>query len=147
MHEPDEQKNHLIIPWISTRPDIYIVTHSGFSISQWNFITLRVQYTTLDYSPQLFYSSNTRATSTGSLIQLLITTLRTHVQPLLVLWHHCVLSLHVPELNSLSSSSSLAQLSPSAPKALLYIAHSRFHSNVSVYIVVLLWKCHKLTVM
>jgi hypothetical protein len=30
------------------------VTHSGFSISQWNFITLRVQYTTLDYSPQLF---------------------------------------------------------------------------------------------
>jgi hypothetical protein len=29
----------------------------------------------------------------------------------------------------------------------LYIAHCRFHSNVSVYIVVLLWKCHKLIVM
>jgi len=25
--------------------------------------------------------------------------------------------------------------------------HCRIHSNVSIYIVVLLWKCHKLTVM
>jgi hypothetical protein len=52
------------------------------SISQWKFITLTVQYTTLDYSSQLFLKSNTRMTdswitantstsssfSTGSLI-------------------------------------------------------------------------------
>jgi hypothetical protein len=32
---------------------VYIVTYSG-SISQWKFITLRIQYTTLDYGSQLF---------------------------------------------------------------------------------------------
>jgi hypothetical protein len=36
-------------------------------ISQWNFITLRVQYTTLDYSQQLY---NTRPNSTSPLTQL-----------------------------------------------------------------------------
>jgi hypothetical protein len=33
---------------------IAIVTNLLGSISQWKFITLRVQYTTLDYSSQLF---------------------------------------------------------------------------------------------
>jgi hypothetical protein len=32
----------------------HIVTNSQGSISRWNFITLTVQYTTLDYSSQLF---------------------------------------------------------------------------------------------
>jgi hypothetical protein len=32
------------------------------SISRWKFITLNVQYTTLDYSSQLFSSSHTRMT-------------------------------------------------------------------------------------
>jgi hypothetical protein len=81
--------------------------------------------------------------------QLLITVhnssrILTQVQLLPVLEHNHklhsrqvhVLSVCVSEHNSLSAS-----------KALLYIAHSHFHSNVSVYIVVLLWKCHKLTVM
>jgi hypothetical protein len=37
------------------------------SISQWNFITLKIQYTTLDYRQQLY---NTRPNSTSSLTQL-----------------------------------------------------------------------------
>jgi hypothetical protein len=37
------------------------------SISQWNFIALKVQYTTVDYSQQLY---NTRPNSTSSLTQL-----------------------------------------------------------------------------
>jgi hypothetical protein len=40
------------------------------SMSQWNFIALKVQYTAVNYSQQLFSNSNTRTTSTGSLIQL-----------------------------------------------------------------------------
>jgi hypothetical protein len=43
---------------------IYCNEFAG-SISRWNFITLKsskVQYTTLDYSSQLFYNSNTRVT-------------------------------------------------------------------------------------
>jgi hypothetical protein len=31
----------------------YIVTYSG-SISRWNFIALKIQYTTVNYSQQLF---------------------------------------------------------------------------------------------
>jgi hypothetical protein len=38
------------------------------SISGWKFITLTVQYTTVDYRSQLLLSSNTSITSTGSLI-------------------------------------------------------------------------------
>jgi hypothetical protein len=34
-------------------PPIYCNEFAG-SISQWKFITLKVQYTTPDYSPQLF---------------------------------------------------------------------------------------------
>jgi hypothetical protein len=49
------------------------------SISRWNFIRLKVQYTIVNYSPQRFQNSNTRTTSTSSLTQLLITTLGTHV--------------------------------------------------------------------
>jgi hypothetical protein len=51
---------------------IYCNKFAG-SVSRWKFITLKVQYTTLDYSSQLFYNSNTRITSTSSLTQLLIT--------------------------------------------------------------------------
>jgi hypothetical protein len=43
--------------------------HNEFagSISQWKFITLKIQYTTLDYSQQLY---NTRPNSTSPLTQL-----------------------------------------------------------------------------
>jgi hypothetical protein len=30
------------------------VTYSGFSVSQWNFITLKIQYTIVNHNPQLF---------------------------------------------------------------------------------------------
>jgi hypothetical protein len=39
-------------------------------ISRWNFITLKIQYTIVNYSPQRFQNSNTRTTSTSSLTQL-----------------------------------------------------------------------------
>jgi hypothetical protein len=45
----------------------YIVTYSG-SIHDGTLMHSKVQYTTLDYSSQLFYNSNTRITSTSSLI-------------------------------------------------------------------------------
>jgi hypothetical protein len=45
--------------------DYYYCNKFAGSISRWKFITLQVQYTTLDYSSQLFYNSNTRITSTG----------------------------------------------------------------------------------
>jgi hypothetical protein len=38
------------------------------SISQWNFIALKIQYTTVNYSQQLFSNSNTRTNSTDSQI-------------------------------------------------------------------------------
>jgi hypothetical protein len=44
---------------------IYIVISSQVLYSRWKFITLTVQYTTVEYSSQLFYNSNTRITSTG----------------------------------------------------------------------------------
>jgi hypothetical protein len=37
----------------NTRPSLYCNEFAG-SISQWKFITLKIQYTTLDYSQQLF---------------------------------------------------------------------------------------------
>jgi hypothetical protein len=46
---------------------IYIVTNSQVLYSRWNFITLTVQYTTLDYSQQLY---NTRPNSISPLTQL-----------------------------------------------------------------------------
>jgi hypothetical protein len=42
----------------------------------------RSQYTIVKHSRQLLYNSNTRITSTSSQTQQLITTPRTHVQPL-----------------------------------------------------------------
>jgi hypothetical protein len=50
------------------------VTYSG-SISQWNFIALKIHYTTVNYN-----TSNTRPTSAGSI---------THVRTLQVLFHNC----------------------------------------------------------
>jgi hypothetical protein len=43
---------------------IYIVISSQVLYSRWKFITLKAQYTTVEYSSQLFYNSNTRITST-----------------------------------------------------------------------------------
>jgi hypothetical protein len=55
---------------VSSIPAIYIVTNSQVLFHDGTFITLNVQYTTLDYSSQLFWNSNTRITSTSSLTQL-----------------------------------------------------------------------------
>jgi hypothetical protein len=46
---------------------MYIVTYSG-SINDGTLMHSKTQYTTLDYSSQLFYNSNTRITSASSLI-------------------------------------------------------------------------------
>jgi hypothetical protein len=72
--------------FVTNRNTAYCNEFAG-SISQWKFITLRIQYTIVNYSRQRFYNSNTRITSTSSLTQLLITVSNsiTHVRTLSVL--------------------------------------------------------------
>jgi hypothetical protein len=117
------------------------------SISQWKFITLKAQYTTVEYSSQHFWDSNTRMTdsritattsnvswlldfNTGSLTQPLILTLRIHKQ-----------IVEPTRMRPLSSDPgtqlprALQALSHNCPvhlKSLSYISHRHFHSNVSV---------------
>jgi hypothetical protein len=98
-----------------------IVAYSG-SISQWDFIALKIQYTAVNYN-----SSNTRTTSTGSLIQLSITI---NSAP-----------------NNDRAPQALSHNSPVHSKSLSYIPHRHNHSNVSVLIVALLRKRNKPIVM
>jgi hypothetical protein len=94
--------------FVATCFDINIVTYSG-SIHDGTLLHSKIQYTTLDYSSQLFYDSNTRITSTSSLTQLLITVSNsiTHVRTLSVLEHNCQLQLFVRRPHCLLSSTRL----------------------------------------
>jgi hypothetical protein len=60
---------HTLTPNLS-QINFNIVTNSQVLFHDGTFITLSVQYTTLDYSSQLFSNSNTSTTSTGSRTQL-----------------------------------------------------------------------------
>jgi hypothetical protein len=95
------------------------------SISQWKFITLKVQFTTLDYSSQLFQNSNTSAISTGSRAQLTNYTPKVNT-----------LQLNSRQVYVLSVCVSEHNCSCQSVSSLYTVRH--FHSNVSFYIVVLL---------
>jgi hypothetical protein len=91
------------------------------SISQWNFIALRIQYTTVDYSQQLY---NTRPNSTSSLTQLTQITIGS-----------------AP--NTTSELFKLSRTTDTVHSKSLYTSPRHNHSNVSVLTVALLRKLNK----
>jgi hypothetical protein len=103
------------------------------SISQWNFITLKIQYTTLDYSQQLY---NARPNSTSSLTQLPNYTPNTTGASYLFAFQNTTL-LQSVALRIMSNRYSFCNTTHNFMRSPLS-SHRHFHSNVSVYIVA--WK-------
>jgi hypothetical protein len=124
------------------------------SISQWNFITLKVQYTTLYYRQKLY---NTRQNSTSPLTQLLITTLLTQVHVLsacvsehnfslllkLSLIYHTAISIVTCPFTLLCyyGNATNSLLCNSNCHVTMEMPQTHCYATVTV---TLLWKCHKM---